>query len=91
NGFVIINLIGRYLNRWVLLVVMVAGMCTVAYAIHRLIEARLAGRLKRALTRLVGVIQPGPRPPAGPGGPVSGGRRASGSYEGTQSAGLAAR
>ena len=91
NGFVIINLIGRYLNRWVLLVVMVAGMCTVAYAIHRLIEARLAGRLKRALTRLVGVIQDRPRPPAGPGGPASGSRRASGSYEGTRSAGLAAR
>jgi peptidoglycan/LPS O-acetylase OafA/YrhL len=52
NGFVIINLIGRHLNRWVLLVVMVTGMCCAAYAIHRLVEARFAGRLKRALTRL---------------------------------------
>ena len=91
NGFVIINLIGRYLNRWVLLVVMIAGMCTVAYAIHRLIEARLAGRLKRALTRLAGAIERKPRPPAGPGGLVPASRRASGSYEGTRSAGLAAR
>jgi peptidoglycan/LPS O-acetylase OafA/YrhL len=93
NGFVIINLIGRYLNRWVLLVVMVAGMCTVAYAIHRLIEARLAGRLKRALTRLVGSVQRRPpRPPARPGGPVvPASRIASGSYEGTRSGGLGAR
>jgi peptidoglycan/LPS O-acetylase OafA/YrhL len=52
NGFVVINLMGRHLNRWVLLVVMVTGMCCVAYAIHRLVEARFAGRLKGALTRL---------------------------------------
>jgi peptidoglycan/LPS O-acetylase OafA/YrhL len=57
NGFVIINLIGSYLNRWVLLAVMVTGMCGLAYAIHRVIEARLARRLKRALTRLVTVAQ----------------------------------
>ena len=57
NGFVIINLIGGHLNRWVLLVVMVAGMCIVAYAIHRLVEARLAGRLKQILTRLVVAAQ----------------------------------
>jgi peptidoglycan/LPS O-acetylase OafA/YrhL len=68
SGFVIINLIGRYLNRWVLLVVMVTGMCGVAYAIHRLIEVRLASRLKRALTRLVRAVQRGPRAPTGPGG-----------------------
>jgi peptidoglycan/LPS O-acetylase OafA/YrhL len=67
NGFVIINLIGHQLNRWVLLAVMLTGMCSVAYAIHRLIEARIAGRLKRALTRLVnGVQRPGQRPPDGP-------------------------
>jgi peptidoglycan/LPS O-acetylase OafA/YrhL len=52
-GFVIINLIGRHFNRWVLLVAMIAGMCGGAYAIHRLIEARLAGRLRRVLTALV--------------------------------------
>lgn len=52
-GFVIINLIGWHLNRWVLLVAMIAGMCGLAYAIHRLIEARLAGRLRRVLTALV--------------------------------------
>ena len=84
NGFVIINLIGRYLNRWVLLVVMVAGMCTVAYAIHRLIEVRLAGRLKRALTRLVRASQRGQRPPGGPGARAAGTRMASGSYKETQ-------
>jgi peptidoglycan/LPS O-acetylase OafA/YrhL len=67
NGFVVINLIGRHLNRWVLLVVMVTGMCCVAYVIHRLVEAKIAGRLKRALTRLVAAVsrrrpaRPGPR------------------------------
>jgi peptidoglycan/LPS O-acetylase OafA/YrhL len=62
NGFVIINLIGRHLNRWVLLAVMVTGMCGVAYAIHRLIEARLGRWLKRTLTEHVGFGQlRGPR------------------------------
>jgi peptidoglycan/LPS O-acetylase OafA/YrhL len=91
NGFVITNLIGRYLNRWVLLVVLVAGMCTVAYAIHRLVEARLAGRLKRALNRLVAAIQRGRRPPAGPGGLVSGTYGVSSSFEETGSAGVGAK
>lgn len=54
NGFVVINLIGPYVNRWVLLVVMVTGMCAIAYAIHRLFEIRIAGLLRRALTRVVG-------------------------------------
>jgi len=58
NGFVIINLIGRYLNRWVLLAVMVTGMCGVAYAIHRFIEAMLAGKLKRALTAGASRLRP---------------------------------
>jgi peptidoglycan/LPS O-acetylase OafA/YrhL len=66
NGFVIINLLGRYLNRWVLLVTMIAGMCGAAYAIHRLVETRLAGRLKRALGRLVGPVRRGPRAPTQP-------------------------
>lgn len=52
NGFVLISLIGRAVNRWVLLAGMVAFMCSAAYVVHRLAEAPLAGRLKRALTRL---------------------------------------
>jgi peptidoglycan/LPS O-acetylase OafA/YrhL len=54
NGFVLFNLAGGVLNRWVLLVAMVAGMGCAAYAIHRLVEVRLAPRLKRALLRLAG-------------------------------------
>jgi peptidoglycan/LPS O-acetylase OafA/YrhL len=61
NGFVIINLIGRYLDRWVVLAVMMAGMCAVAYAIHRLVEARYAGRLKRVLFGLVEAARKGSR------------------------------
>jgi len=52
NGFVLFNLFGGTVNRWVLLVAMVTGMCGAAYAIHRLVEVRLAPRLKRALIRL---------------------------------------
>jgi peptidoglycan/LPS O-acetylase OafA/YrhL len=52
NGFVLINLVGRAVNRWVLLAGMVTFMCGAAYAVHRLVEAPLAPRLKRALTRL---------------------------------------
>lgn len=59
NGFVIINLIGRHLNRWVLLVLMVTSMLGLAYAIHRLIEARLAVRLKRVLTTLADTVLAG--------------------------------
>ena len=55
NGFVVINLIGDHVDRWVLLAGLVAGMCGVAYAIHRLVEANLADRLKRMLTRLAAV------------------------------------
>jgi peptidoglycan/LPS O-acetylase OafA/YrhL len=54
NGFVLFNLLGRAVNRWVLLVVMVAGMGGAAYAIHRLVERKVAPRLKRALVRLAG-------------------------------------
>jgi peptidoglycan/LPS O-acetylase OafA/YrhL len=61
NGFVLINLLGRHVNRWVLLMIMVTGMCGVAYAIHRLVEARLAVRLKRTLTRLVSAGQRRPQ------------------------------
>jgi peptidoglycan/LPS O-acetylase OafA/YrhL len=52
NGFVIINLVGHAVNRWVLLVAMITGMGCVAYAIHRLVEVPVAPRLKRALTRV---------------------------------------
>ena len=51
NGFVLINFIGRALNRWVLLVAMITGMCGAAYGIHRLSDVRFASWLRRALTR----------------------------------------
>jgi peptidoglycan/LPS O-acetylase OafA/YrhL len=54
NGFVLFNLFGRAVNRWVLLVAMITGMCGAAYAIHRLVEVRGAPRLKRVLVRLTG-------------------------------------
>ena len=52
NGFVLFNIFGDAVNRWVLLVVMIAGMSCAAYAIHQLVEVRFAPRLKRALLRL---------------------------------------
>jgi peptidoglycan/LPS O-acetylase OafA/YrhL len=51
-GFVLFNLLGRAVSRWVLLAVMVAGMAGAAYAIHQLVERKAAPRLKRALLRL---------------------------------------
>jgi peptidoglycan/LPS O-acetylase OafA/YrhL len=64
NGFVLFNLFGGAVNRWVLLVATVTGMCGAAYAIHRLVEVRLAPRLKRALVRVAaaaGLARPGSR------------------------------
>jgi peptidoglycan/LPS O-acetylase OafA/YrhL len=52
NGFTLFNIFGGVVNRWVLLVAMITGMGCAAYAIHRLVEVRLAPRLKRALIRL---------------------------------------
>jgi peptidoglycan/LPS O-acetylase OafA/YrhL len=52
NGFVLFNLFGRAVNKWVLLTAMVAVMSCAAYAIHRLVEVRCAPQLKLALTRL---------------------------------------
>jgi len=52
NGFVLFNIFGGVLNRWVLLAAMVVGMGCAAYGVHRLVEARFAPRLKRALVRL---------------------------------------
>jgi peptidoglycan/LPS O-acetylase OafA/YrhL len=54
NGFVLFNLASRYVNRWVVLLGMVMVMGCAAYAIHRLVEVRLAPRLTRLLTRLAG-------------------------------------
>jgi peptidoglycan/LPS O-acetylase OafA/YrhL len=59
NGFVLFNRFGGAVNRWVLLMAMVIGMGSAAYAIHRLVEVRLAPWLKRALVRL----DPGRRTP----------------------------
>ncbi len=66
NGFVLINILGRHINRWLLLVVMVTAMCCVAYLIHRLVEVPFAGRLKQALTRLVAATQRRPLTRASP-------------------------
>jgi peptidoglycan/LPS O-acetylase OafA/YrhL len=52
NGFVLFNLVGGLVNRWVLLAAMVTGMGCAAYAIHQLAEVAFAPRLKRALVRL---------------------------------------
>ena len=65
NGFVLINLVGGVVNRWVILAAMIIGMGCAAYAIHRLVEAPLAARLKRALTRLASAADRG-RPRAEP-------------------------
>jgi peptidoglycan/LPS O-acetylase OafA/YrhL len=48
NGFTLFNLLPA-INRWVLLTAMITGMSGAAYAIHRLVEVRLAPRLKSAL------------------------------------------
>jgi hypothetical protein len=71
NGFVLFNIFGGMVNRWVLLMAMIVGMCCAAYAIHRLVEARLGPRLKRALLRLADAAdrRPGARRHAVPGRP----------------------
>ncbi len=50
-GFVLFNLLGGVLNRWVLLVTTVTGLGGAAYGVHRLAEVPLAPRLKHALLR----------------------------------------
>ncbi len=70
NGFVLFNLFGHVVNRWVLLAALVTGMCCAAYAIHRLVELRLGPRLKRALVRLADASEwrlAGARARRGPG------------------------
>jgi peptidoglycan/LPS O-acetylase OafA/YrhL len=52
NGFALFNVLGGVLNRWVLLAVMITGMCLLAYGIHRLVEVPAGPRLKRMLIRL---------------------------------------
>jgi peptidoglycan/LPS O-acetylase OafA/YrhL len=59
SGFVLFNLFGGVVSRWVLLVATIAGMCCAAYAIHQLVEVRFAPRLKRALIRLAGAADRG--------------------------------
>jgi peptidoglycan/LPS O-acetylase OafA/YrhL len=61
NGFVLFNLFGRMVNRWVLLVAMVTIMGCLAYAIHRVVEAGFGPRLKRALVRLADALGRGVR------------------------------
>jgi peptidoglycan/LPS O-acetylase OafA/YrhL len=57
NGFVLFNLFGHVVNRWVLLVAIVTVMGSAAYAIHWLAEARWAPRLRRSLVRLADAAQ----------------------------------
>ena len=64
NGFVLFNLFGRAVNKWVLLTVMIAVMGCAAYAIHRLVEVMYAPRLKLALTRLAAGQQAPGVPPS---------------------------
>ncbi len=55
-GFALFSILGGVLNRWVLLAVMITGMCCVAYVIHRFVEVPAGPRLKRALTRLADAL-----------------------------------
>jgi peptidoglycan/LPS O-acetylase OafA/YrhL len=55
NGFVLFNIFGGEVNRWVLLAAIIAGMVCVAFAIHQFVEARFARRLKGGLARIAGV------------------------------------
>jgi peptidoglycan/LPS O-acetylase OafA/YrhL len=48
-GFVLFNLLGGTVNRWVLLTGMLAVMTGVAYLIHRQVELRLGPKLRRML------------------------------------------
>jgi peptidoglycan/LPS O-acetylase OafA/YrhL len=56
NGFVLFNLFGGEVNRWVLLAAIIGGMACVAYVIHQLAEVRFAPRLKRGLVRFAGAV-----------------------------------
>jgi peptidoglycan/LPS O-acetylase OafA/YrhL len=51
-GFIVFRLAGRYLNKWLLLALLVAAMLGAAYLIHRYAEARIAPLLKSGLTRI---------------------------------------
>ena len=61
NGFVLFNLLGRMVNRWVLLVAMVTIMGCLAYAIHRVVETGFGPRLKDALVWLADAAERGVR------------------------------
>jgi peptidoglycan/LPS O-acetylase OafA/YrhL len=62
NGFVLFNLFGGVVNRWVLLAAMILLMCGAAYAIHQLAEVRFGPHLKAALKRLAGAVGLRPAP-----------------------------
>jgi peptidoglycan/LPS O-acetylase OafA/YrhL len=53
-GVVLFNRLGGGVNRWVLLVGMMAFMCGLAWAIHRYVEQPFAPVLKRFVTRILG-------------------------------------
>jgi peptidoglycan/LPS O-acetylase OafA/YrhL len=50
-GIVLFNRLDSYLNRWVLVAVIIAVMVSIAWLIHRYVERPLAPALKRTLTR----------------------------------------
>lgn len=52
-GFMLFNLLADKVDRWLLVVGLVATMLLSAYGIHRLVEQPLAPRISKLLTRLV--------------------------------------
>jgi peptidoglycan/LPS O-acetylase OafA/YrhL len=62
-GFIVFGLAGRYLNKWLLLALLVAVMLGAAYLINRYVEARIAPLLKSGLTRISDAARPRIIPP----------------------------
>jgi peptidoglycan/LPS O-acetylase OafA/YrhL len=76
-GFIVFGLVGRYLNRWLLLALLVATMLGAAYLIHRYVEARIAPLLKSGLASMSDAAGPRIIPPPR-------GRHAASSRDGAQ-------
>jgi peptidoglycan/LPS O-acetylase OafA/YrhL len=64
-GFIVFGLVERYLNKWLLLALLVATMLAVSYAVHRYAEARMGPVLKSGLTRISGAARASISLPAG--------------------------
>lgn len=63
-GFIVFRLAGHYLDKWLLLALMVATMLGAAYVVHRYAETWLAPVLKSGLTRVSDGARTGILPPA---------------------------